>query len=44
MLRPPSEQQFLLCRIEHVKDTKVEHAATFIIQREDHTVGNAVRM
>eukprot|EP00891_Asterochloris_glomerata_P002196 jgi/Astpho2/2196/Aster-03186 len=31
-------------KIEHVKDTKVEHAATFIIQREDHTVGNAVRM
>lgn len=25
-------------------DTKVRHAATFVIEREDHTVGNIVRM
>lgn len=33
-----------LSRISHEKDTKVPHAATFTIQREDHTVGNIVRM
>ena len=30
-------------RIRLVRDTKVEHAATFVIAREDHTVGNALR-
>ena len=34
---------FLLGRIRLVRDTKVENAATFIIAREDHTVGNALR-
>lgn len=33
-----------LQKISHEKDTKVPHAATFTIQREDHTVGNIVRM
>jgi len=34
----------LACRISIEKDTKVTNAATFTIQREDHTVGNLVRM
>ncbi|KAL3142696.1 hypothetical protein ABBQ38_002998 [Trebouxia sp. C0009 RCD-2024] len=33
-----------LQKISHEKDTKVPHAATFTIQREDHTIGNIVRM
>lgn len=33
-----------LQKISHEKDTKVPHAATFTIQREDHTIGNVVRM
>ena len=32
------------CRISIDKDTKVTNAATFTLQREDHTVGNLVRM
>ena len=45
---PPAPSQprpffFLLGRIRLVRDTKVENAATFIIAREDHTVGNALR-
>ena len=35
---------FLGCRISIEKDTKVTNAATFTLQREDHTVGNLVRM
>ena len=31
-------------KVERVADTKVANAATFTIQREDHTVGNIVRM
>jgi DNA-directed RNA polymerase II subunit RPB11 len=31
-------------RISLEKDTKVTNAATFTLQREDHTVGNLVRM
>jgi DNA-directed RNA polymerase II subunit RPB11 len=30
--------------VEFRPDTKVANAGTFIIQREDHTVGNLVRM
>lgn len=30
-------------RLEIKKDTKIPNAATFIIQREDHTVGNLLR-
>ena len=32
------------CRVSCVKDTKIENAATLTIQREDHTVGNVLRM
>ena len=31
-------------KIKYVKDTKHEHSATFTILKEDHTLGNAVRM
>ena len=34
----------LLCRVVFKPDTKVANAGTFTIQREDHTVGNLVRM
>lgn len=32
------------CRIDYQRDTKQQNAGTFIIQREDHTVGNLLRM
>eukprot|EP00884_Botryococcus_braunii_P000276 jgi/Botrbrau1/10249/Bobra.0140s0006.1 len=31
-------------KIDYQKDTKVMNAATFTIQREDHTLGNLIRM
>ena len=31
-------------RLQINKDTKIPNAATFIVQREDHTVGNLLRM
>lgn len=31
-------------KIEVHKDTKIPNAATFIIQKEDHTLGNLLRM
>mmetsp|Transcript_31112 Transcript_31112/g.67976 ORF Transcript_31112/g.67976 Transcript_31112/m.67976 type:complete len:117 (-) Transcript_31112:295-645(-) len=31
-------------KIAYVKDTKVPNAARFIIEREDHTAGNLLRM
>ncbi|KAK3244227.1 hypothetical protein CYMTET_46153 [Cymbomonas tetramitiformis] len=31
-------------KVEYVKDTKVQNAARFICNREDHTLGNIVRM
>ena len=33
-----------LCRVTYDRDTKVMNAATLVVQREDHTIGNAVRM
>ena len=33
-----------VCRVEYAPDTKVANAGTFTMQREDHTVGNLVRM
>jgi hypothetical protein len=44
----------LLCKIEiwcvlsyrvtRIKDTRITNAATFEVQREDHTLGNLIRM
>ena len=31
-------------KVECVQDTKVSNAATFTLQREDHTLGNIIRM
>eukprot|EP00959_Pyramimonas_sp_CCMP1952_P005998 125660-Pyramimonas_sp.AAC.1 len=31
-------------KIQYVKDTKVPNAARFIIEREDHTAGNLLRI
>lgn len=31
-------------RVSVTKDTKIPNAATLIIEREDHTLGNALRM
>lgn len=33
----------VLHRIAYERDTKVTNAGTFTLQREDHTIGNAVR-
>ena len=44
---PISYEKFVLPegvkKVTHARDTRVEHAATFTIQREDHTIGNLVR-
>lgn len=43
----PSFEKFVVPdgvkKIAHARDTRVEHAATFTVQREDHTIGNLVR-
>lgn len=33
-----------LCRVSYERDTKIVNAASFTIEREDHTIGNIVRM
>jgi len=47
---PPPADPALPCprdppprRVEYRKDTKVKDAATFVIQREDHTLGDVLR-
>jgi len=32
------------CRVAYDRDLKVMNAATFVVQREDHTIGNVLRM
>lgn len=39
-----SDRARALNRITVEKDTKVANAAKFTLQREDHTVGNILRM
>jgi hypothetical protein len=39
-----SHMHLLACRISFDRDTKVPNAGTFTLQREDHTIGNLVRM
>lgn len=34
----------VVCRVQYERDTKVPNAGTFVLQREDHTVGNLSRM
>jgi len=43
-LSPPHALTALPRRVEYCLDTKMANAATFVIQREDHTVGNLIRM
>eukprot|EP00192_Tetraselmis_astigmatica_P017843 CAMPEP_0117677866 /NCGR_PEP_ID=MMETSP0804-20121206/16971_1 /TAXON_ID=1074897 /ORGANISM="Tetraselmis astigmatica, Strain CCMP880" /LENGTH=115 /DNA_ID=CAMNT_0005487173 /DNA_START=168 /DNA_END=512 /DNA_ORIENTATION=+ len=31
-------------KVTYTKDTKVQNAATVMVEREDHTIGNIVRM
>ena len=31
-------------KLSYERDTKVENAGTFVLQREDHTLGNVLRM
>ena len=31
-------------KIEYAGDTKIPHAASFTVMKEDHTLGNIVRM
>ena len=33
-----------ICRVMYERDMKVMNAATFTVQREDHTIGNVIRM
>lgn len=42
----PTIRMLVLCthRVEYKKDTKLMNAGTFIFQREDHTIGNILRM
>ena len=41
--RAQSQAQYC-CRVTVTPDTKVKNAATFRIEREDHTVGNTVTL
>ena len=34
----------LLFRVTYTKDTKVPNAGAFTVQKEDHTLGNIIRM
>jgi len=48
MNAPPAFESFLLFegekKITIEKDTKVPHAAIFTVNKEDHTLGNMIRM
>lgn len=40
----PAPLCHIMHRVEYRKDTKLKNAGTFIFQREDHTIGNVLRM
>uniref|UniRef100_A0A061RGP8 DNA-directed RNA polymerase II subunit J n=1 Tax=Tetraselmis sp. GSL018 TaxID=582737 RepID=A0A061RGP8_9CHLO len=48
MNQPARYEKFIIPdgqeKVKYEKDTKVRNAATFTIEREDHTIGNIVRM
>jgi DNA-directed RNA polymerase II subunit RPB11 len=48
MNQPDRYERFVLPehakKLEYVPDTKLENAGTYTIEREDHTLGNLVRM
>eukprot|EP00898_Chlorokybus_atmophyticus_P002228 jgi/Chlat1/3005/Chrsp2S04719 len=48
MNAPERHERFVVpegvAKVSYQKDTKVANGATFTVQREDHTVGNLLRM
>jgi hypothetical protein len=48
MNQPSRSEKFVLPdgarKLTYTRDTKVSNAGTFIVQQEDHTLGNIVRM
>ena len=48
MNAPPRYERFVVPegvkKVSHERDTKIVNAAAFTIEREDHTIGNLVRM
>ena len=48
MNQPSRADRFVLPegerKLTFERDTKVENAGTFVLQREDHTLGNLLRM
>ena len=48
MNKPSRADRFVLPdgerKVTYERDTKVENAGTFVIQREDHTLANLLRM
>lgn len=48
MNQPDRYEKFIFqegqAKVDYKKDTKLSNAATFLFQKEDHTMGNAVRM
>jgi DNA-directed RNA polymerase II subunit RPB11 len=48
MNQPSRADRFVLPdgerKLSFERDTKVENAGTFVLQREDHTMGNLLRM
>lgn len=48
MNQPDRYERFVLPehkkKLEFAADTKLEHAGTYTVEREDHTLGNLVRM
>ena len=48
MNQPSRSEKFVLPdgtrKLTFTRDTKVSNAGTFIVQQEDHTLGNIVRM
>ena len=48
MNQPSRADRFVLPegerKLSYERDTKVENAGTFVLQREDHTIGNLLRM
>ncbi|KAL6076122.1 DNA-directed RNA polymerase II subunit RPB11-a [Balamuthia mandrillaris] len=48
MNKPEPHELFVLKegekKITYEKDTRIQNAATFVIRKEDHTIGNLIRM
>ena len=48
MIQPSRAEKFVLPdgvrKLTFTRDTKVANAGTYVVQKEDHTLGNIVRM